>query len=331
MNSTVYYPDLYPSLDWLKIGALCWDTVYTIRSPKATPASEEIAEFSGQLGNFIDSRHAGTLARNPDVSEKFINWLRLTQQSNSKYPKNDELLNEQEWYGMFADKFSEEIIAELQSLSLVRPAPHIYDVLVPKTIGLHYMSLCAAKLAEDEKADLFADQKAFAETAVFSKAARSVIITSIMKAYLPQNLHSLETEQIKDLRSELSMQRLQFQASVQSLCDEYAKVTSEEKLHTKQKEIADIGKARIETVRRAYKRANVTAVLTGLGISLIPGAVSSIASMLSVGIFSPAAIVSAVATTSANILVQKEKAQDDLKSNPWSYVLQVEKRTKKRR
>ncbi|MBA2728483.1 MAG: hypothetical protein H0U49_09980 [Parachlamydiaceae bacterium] len=141
-----------------------------------------------------------------------------------------------------------------------------YTVRVPKCIALHYMSLCAATLANEEHADLFADKEVYTETAMFDKDARARITTSIIEAYIPENLASIEIAQIRDLREELSEQRLKFQGAVNSLCDEFAKVTSEEKLQLKQKEIVGIAQERIELIKDTYKRAKLNAVLGSFGI-----------------------------------------------------------------
>lgn len=326
MNSTVYYPNLFPPESWLRVASLCWDNVYTLRSPTASKMPPELVDFNEQIGGFIVQRDTVTLGKEEDVSSKFKVWLK--SEGKTKLSEGGPTLNDSQWYQMFADKFPTDIFNKLKADSLLMPIENTHEVHVPILIADHYMSLCAAKLAEVEGADLFADQETFAETAMFNKQVRGKITKSIVEAYIPENLASLEIAQIGDLRKELSAQRLKFQGAVQSLCDEFAKTTSEEKFQSKQKEILEIATERVELVKGTYERAKLMAVLTGLGMSLIPGSIAQVASMLGVGVFLPAAIVSAIATVTASILIQREKARDEMKSSSWSYVLQVAQQTK---
>lgn len=333
MLSTVYYPNLYPSENWLRLAALCWDSVYTLRSQRASQPSDEIQQLNEQLGDFLISKDTRELGSKEAVQTNFTNWFTNALKNNVVFPDDGGRLSQGQWYGMFEDKLTFEIIRQLKSEGFLETYPNHkrdneYTTRVPKSIALHYMSLCAATLADEERADLFADKEVYAETALFNKG-RGEITTSVMEVYIPENLASMEISQISDLRNELSSQRLRFQVAVNSLCDEFTKVTSEEKLLSKRKEIVDIATERIDAVKNTYRRANYTGVLKGIGMSLIPGSITSIASMLGTGVFLPAAIVSGLATVTATFLIEKEKAKEDKFNNNWSYVLEVQDRVKR--
>ncbi|HEX8397665.1 MAG TPA: hypothetical protein VF644_10175 [Pyrinomonadaceae bacterium] len=368
MISTVYYPSLFPSENWLRLAALCWDKVYTLHYQKSPQIPAEIDDFNNQLRDFIIPQNTVELGRLKSVSQSFKEWLRSFPQA--KIELSDELIGEGDWYEMFGDKIPGDILEKLQTRSLVKTSggrlreakemvsSELYEqyerkegegklsfikrirqeqnyidssplvIHLPKEIALHYMSLCAAKLAEEKKADLFADREIFAETAIFNPQVRGEITTSIMEAYVPENLLSMEISQIADLREELSAQRLKFQGAVNSLCDEYLKLTTEAELHSIQKRIIEIAEERIDLVENTYRRAHQTAILKGIGMALIPGSVSVISSWLGVGIFFPAAIASAMATATATFLIDREKAGEEMKSSSWSYVLQIGQKVK---
>lgn len=182
MISTVYYPNLFPSESWLRLAALCWDEVYTLHYQWNPKFPDEITKFNNQLGNFIIPKNTVELGSNPAVSEKFKALVSQFLRRKIKIPKSWEAAIDVDWYEMFGDKFPRDILDELKEV-LVRDDDSA-KVFLPNEVSLHYMSLCASQLADQEKADLFADTKVFARTAMFDKRVRGRITTSIMEAYI---------------------------------------------------------------------------------------------------------------------------------------------------
>ena len=363
MNTVLYYPYLYPSEGWLKTAALCWDDVYTLGAMGAPPLPEKIDFLNDAFGKngvstggkFIKQIDTASVADDKEIASSFAKWLDAGGVDNSKaslllppqLKKRDH--KDKAPFAILRGKTPRAIEEVLRSRGLLttehesndqdfisdiepgkRHIKRAWDndrIFLPRDIALCYLSLCAAKAASTYQADLFADKANFAEAAVFSpRVARGIITTSIIEGYLPENLDSLSSNQISELRQDLSSQRLQWQAEIQSLCDKFSKVTSEENLHTKIKEITEIGILRIEETKRAYKRARLTTITAAIGLTFLPGAISSLVSLLGIGIFAPASIVSGVATASANALLGFEKAQAELTASSWSYVLNVKKR-----
>ncbi|GHO97418.1 hypothetical protein KSF_112910 [Reticulibacter mediterranei] len=74
MNTVVYYPHIYPTTEWLKIAALCWDKVYRLRPHGWRHDPQTIQNLNNALGGLlvdIDLEKAADL----EVQRQFEQWI----------------------------------------------------------------------------------------------------------------------------------------------------------------------------------------------------------------------------------------------------------------
>jgi hypothetical protein len=75
MNTAIYYPYLYPPAKWLRVAALCWDTVYSLEPSDAPPRPQMVAEFDRALGGFLETLPFSRAIEDRQVLEIFGAWV----------------------------------------------------------------------------------------------------------------------------------------------------------------------------------------------------------------------------------------------------------------
>ena len=78
MNTVVYYPYIFPPLEWLKLASLCWDRVYTLipaRKQRSQFDPDLVQEFDCNIGGVLDAIDAGSIGSRREVIEEFSKWL----------------------------------------------------------------------------------------------------------------------------------------------------------------------------------------------------------------------------------------------------------------
>jgi hypothetical protein len=50
MNTAIYYSHFYASENWLRLGALLWDRIYTMQLQHTPPPPGRLSELNEQLG-----------------------------------------------------------------------------------------------------------------------------------------------------------------------------------------------------------------------------------------------------------------------------------------
>ena len=437
MNTVVYYPHVYPSPEWLKLAALCWDKVYTLSPYENFDFPYVIRALDDTLGGILESVYVQKIALEPEVQTRFITWMKAhydelrvkglsdaedelnaifyaekisnpileilrergliekeTKSYEEKFPKwelpsewglsKKEALeytqfhpdnrfleapyiepvlppakpgSDREKYEKLQHKIEmlrykimdaqddifgineinvddehEKRIQELEEeanrilqRNLVTETREISTFYLPKHIGLHYLSVCAAKIAHDSNRDLVAQAEEFTG-AVFHdvRAATGEIAASVLEAYLPESLSTVEPKRIAEVRSELTTNRLKYQKAIQSVINEYAAVASDGELGKVKHVIQEIARERVEDTKKAYKRAKLELAVKAFGITLTPPALAStLASVLGIGVFAPAGVAAAISVFAASRLLELDKAKGEKAKSPWSYVLDI--------
>jgi hypothetical protein len=198
-------------------------------------------------------------------------------------------------------------------------------LFLPDYIAHYYLSLCAAKVAQMYKSDAVTDEQKFTDIIFASSPLSGDVATAVVQAYLPQNLMILEPARIKDLRANLRVEKLKFQAEIQSLVDKYGKVSSVREFETVKRDIIAIATQQIEVVKKTFHRSNQRLVLKAFTISLTPPALAaSVASLLGLGIVAPIAIAGALSLFAAGTFIDWNEAKATKEDSPWSYILNIE-------
>ncbi len=210
---------------------------------------------------------------------------------------------------------------------LVKVKKQSSDFYLPREIGLHYLSICAAKIAADGNRDLTTDGEEFTDVVFHNvRAVRGEVATSVLQAYLPENLSNLEPQRVAEVRSELATQRLKYQKAIQLIVEEYASIASEGELGKLKEKIQDLAKERIEGTKKACRRGKLELVTKAFSVTLTPPAVATwAASALGVGMFAPAGIAAALSLFAAGRLLEWDRAKEERAKSPWSYIIDTKK------
>lgn len=340
MNTVVYYPYVDPTPEWLRLAALCWDKVFVLTGPHV-PHDPAIAELDAALGDVIDRRFSVAEIADASLVDRFKTWVlaheaqlqagAFTSQTRQTlfaiHPSKFESGPAQEAFGFLASRGLAEIgdldedSGELARAFRESVGPE--SVFMAADVALHYLSLCAAKVASSANSDLVADGDRFANTVMYDyRALRGDVATSVLEAHVPKGFESMEPQRIAEFRQAFSAQRLKFNREVQAICREFGDVASEGELQQVKDRIVAIANERIAEVRQTYERGRLEIVTKSLSISLAPPAlVSTLASVLDVGIFAPGAIAGALSLIAAKTLADTAQARMERKKSPWSYAL----------
>jgi|GEM_PF-2432852 len=203
-------------------------------------------------------------------------------------------------------------------------------IFLPPEVPFHFLALCAAKAAGARALDLATDSNVYVKTCHYDRRQIAADVgLQLIQAFIPKNHCALEFNQLADLRAEFSTRRLQYQQEVQSLCDEFVKLFSEEALQTAAKRIEELAKARVEESRQIYQSAKTEAILKTFGVAIAPPTVmTTVASMLGIGLFTPAAIAAGIATAISLKLLESKKIETNKAKTAWSYILDLNDRLK---
>jgi hypothetical protein len=75
MNTAIYYPHLYPPPKWLRVAALCWDSVYTVQASDSPPFPRDVAELNSALGGFLETVPFDRAIQDRHVIDEFSAWV----------------------------------------------------------------------------------------------------------------------------------------------------------------------------------------------------------------------------------------------------------------
>lgn len=218
---------------------------------------------------------------------------------------------------------------EIKKKNLIEvPNQHDLSAYLPKDVALHFLSFCASVAAKDGNRDLIAANDSFTDSIFHNYNSLSGEVSkTVLEAFLPKDLSKINFEQIKEIKSKLSSSRLRYQNEIQSLCNEFEKVGSQGAIEKIKDGIVAIANEKIEETKKAYKYAKVETIITTLGVTLTPPAlITSVASILGIGIFSPAGLIAAFSSTVGLKYLEFRKAKLEKIYSPWSYVLEIDKR-----
>ena len=332
MTSVIVYPYIVPNFDWLKTAALLWDSVHRISSEFSPADPPEVQELNSAIPDFLKSDEV-TAELGGAALDVFEKWLRTHYDGLQRKGLVSETAD---WMTVYPDKFLDSSVELLCKYQVVRDPerPHWSDVSaehllgnarqyrLPKVIAVHYLSVIASILGQQEKADLFAEERDFAETAISSRSGViGQIATTTLEAYLPEDV---TIEKIVELRQRASVERLLYQTAIASIVDEVEKISSAGEIDRIARRAEDLAKKRIEETQRKYRQAKVGSVVKLLGVSLAPpGLATLIASALGLAVFAPAAVGAAICLAGAELLSNREKARTERDSTNWSYVFHV--------
>jgi hypothetical protein len=77
MNTVVYYPYLWPTPEWIRVAALCWEKVYLVgrRTGYGVAFPEVIDSLNSQLGGMLDTSLSMNDLFDEDLMVRFKAWV----------------------------------------------------------------------------------------------------------------------------------------------------------------------------------------------------------------------------------------------------------------
>ena len=322
MNTVIYYPRIFPSPDWLKLAALCWDQVYRLvpsdwsYNPRIDDP-QEVNELDRKLGGILRPFDTN-LVVSPELDRRFIKWFKIYR-ANIEYEKQYRLYERE--VPFYLRKVSERVQALLKDEGYRTEDGLIYP---PAYIAQYYLSLCASYAVQRLRCDAVTNEQKFTDIIFDSSPFYQQVATAVLQAYLPENLVTLRPERIRELRESKGKEMLKYQAAIQSLVDEYGKVASVGEYETVKRRIIAIATDEVEKIKQNFQHSNQRLVLKSFSVSLTPPALAaSIASLLHIGIIAPVGIAAALSVFAVSILIDWNEAKSAKSDSPWSYVLNV--------
>jgi hypothetical protein len=199
---------------------------------------------------------------------------------------------------------------------------------LPKDVALHYLSLCADRLAQLGKRDVVTDQRQFTETFFDTdEELRGQVAAAVLEAYVPEGLATVDPARIAECRAQLSANRLSFQAEVQNLVQTFGGVASVDTYETVKSQLVDMAKQRIEQTRTTYRKARLDVTVQALNVSLTPPALATAAaSALHIGLLAPVGLSAVLSLFAASKVIEWRNARSEQQNSPWSYVLDVSRK-----
>jgi len=353
MNTVLYYPHTQPRPPWLRLASLCWDEVYLLSFDRYATSYKpamwpELAELDAALGGVIRASEFVDEYVDENLIDEFKGWVD-EREAQLRQDLDD---GRQVLFGIHESKMYHPPIAGEDTLRewlvgrglarIERPeeqgdgdrweatemAPEV-NVWLPRNIALQYLALIASRAAESHGRDMATDSAIFTDPVFHTvRSVRGQVATSTVEAFLPDAFETIEPERLAQLREDLSAQRLRYQAEIQGIVTEFEDLASEAEFGRLQTRIAEIAQQRVDDTKASYRRAKLGLVTQAVGMTLTPPAVAtSVASLLSIGIFAPLGVAMAVAVFSASAVLRRAEAKAAVARSPWSYVLDLAQRT----
>ncbi len=136
MNTAIYYPHFYPSEEWLRLGALLWDRVYTMtirNTPERPPSLDELNEALGGVLSKLEPWDRNRLSWSLDSEEaeqQFASWLnyrdRRLREQIAESPEEFDLLTR-----LYPNKLEGRLPRLLSTRRLLRFAARSRNIQIP--------------------------------------------------------------------------------------------------------------------------------------------------------------------------------------------------------
>ena len=202
----------------------------------------------------------------------------------------------------------------------------------------HLLWLASVRAINEHRADFYAhispqvfNHQALDKRANFEHKASQYRATLPTLA-LPDDFEELPFEKLLAVRAELNVARLAFRKEVESLLKDYAAAADENSLRKVERDLLDLAKQRFEDSKKTFAAARLKTTLKAVGLTLAPpAAAAALGSMLDIALFTPAAIVAAVAFGAAEVFSLRDMAGVEERKSPWAYLTGIEAKTHKSR
>src|SRR4051794_2626059 len=113
MRSVLYYPFITPGERWFRHALLTWDRVYTLASPESPPPPVAIRRLNDAVGGALEVIPLAGLGN--QIGGSFLAWLDGIDIPTSGPDNTPEAMAA---YGMYDDKFTDEMLGVLESRGL---------------------------------------------------------------------------------------------------------------------------------------------------------------------------------------------------------------------
>lgn len=315
MRRAYYYDSVIPPKDWLIYASLLWDKIWV-----------------GQAVNQLSESYANEMLLDNDASLLY-ELMTKTDILDSSIPAKDTSLLSDEEEASF-DEYLINASSQLESmLDGSRPEfmpppgkkfdPPTYDQMIQlSTLMNQCLTPSWAQNAFHELDYFFVNASEFQKCHSLNA---NVLLTSI-EAVVPEKPESMDLSKLTEFRERTQLQRLKFRQEVDKLSDDLFACSTEAELRVKVKLCGEYIREQLNTLEVNYRAYKIDAIKKTMGITFTaPALLGALSSVLHVPFYMPAAIVSAISLSIAEILLAIEKGKAEVAKSPWGYLSNIKK------
>lgn len=340
MRKAFYYDSAIPPEKWLRLASLLWDEIWI--SPFVGNLLSSLDSFDELQGTFLASLYqadrsifdATNLDASKNIAETILKDEKLTLFKRTLLQYTEQTTNLDITIAS-ANSITRllEQAKEIASRGNIKAANNLLTELKQRTK--------AYKATMIEKADYFnraffnsAFKELYPQLDYFFDKERSLyeyyssekeVMLIGVDAFLPRNVNVLTINQIIDFRGVTKTQRLQFRKAGENVLKDIMLSASERDFFSAVERLKDIMNEELDKSRKAYQVCKIEAVQKGMTVFTVSSALSLLPSVLGLGIFLPAALLSGAAFSSARGLAAFDKDRSEILTSPWGYLLFLRK------
>lgn len=162
---------------------------------------------------------------------------------------------------------------------------------------------------------------------VFSNntSSRNCLVKEV-EAIVPINIETITISQIEDFRARYFLHRNKFRIEANKLLDSILECSTEKSLQKNLKLCEEALMEQINILQINFRKCMIDSTKQTLGITLgAPALVTAFSSLLNIPFYVPAAIISSLSISAAEILNAIEKNEMETSKSPWAYLWYLKK------
>lgn len=309
MRKAYYYGSAVPPKDWLVYASLLWDKIWVGQNVKFLSETRADQMRSNSDGRFLQELLTKTTII--DVSDPVVDADALSEDEGERF-----------------HKYYEHANAVLEAM-LAQPArdtpfdPPTYEEMVKVA------SLMNQAATPPWAQNAFRDLDYFFDSSHNFQECHSLnttVLLTTIEAIIPKEPESIEMDKLIEFRENSHLQRLKFREEVDKLFEGLFESSTDEDLQRKVKLCEEYILEQLNILELNYRAYKIDAVKKAMGITFTgPALVGALSSLLHVPFYMPAAIVSAIAISTAEILLAIEKGKSEISKSPWGYLRTMKK------
>lgn len=312
MKKAHYYESVIPPKAWLIHASLLWDKIWV-----GNGVEHIVQGYAREMLLDTDGRFVYELSTRTKILDDSVPSLdrnRLFEEEETRFDEHFE----------YASALFDEILdpSNAPPDGKLFPRPSYEQFCQILTLANKVLVPSWAQNAFDDLDCFFNNTRDFQQCHSLNTTA----LFASIEAIVPKMPEAIELKQLLDFRESTQLQRLKFRQEVQTLLDTLFACSTEADLHTNMKLCREFIEEQVNILQLNYRAHKIEAIKKSMGITFTaPALVGALASVLDIPFYMPAAIVSAISLSIAEVLLAIEKGKSQVSSSPWGYVNSLKK------